>query len=118
MKQHLLRAIYCAAASAASAVAAASAGRPESGVPPTIVSKNAVISPGAKLGKGTMIFAQGNVGAARVGNFCLVQANGTVNAECDLGDFCRLDNNSVVLKGETVPDGTWVKPGVIFGEVR
>lgn len=85
---------------------------------PTVVSKNANVSPDAKLGKGTMVFAQGIVGASEVGNFCLVQPNGMVNAECKIGDYCRLDNNSVVLKGETVPEGVWIKPGVIFGESK
>lgn len=84
---------------------------------PTIISPDAVVSAKAKFGVGTMIFAQGNVGAATVGNFCLVQANGLVNAEATLGDFGRIDNGAIVLKGEQVPNGIWLKPGKIYGEV-
>ncbi len=84
---------------------------------PTIVSPNAIVSPKAKLGVGTMIFAQGNVGAATIGNFCLVQANGLVNAEAKAGDFSRIDNGAIVLKGEKTPEATWLKPGKIYGEV-
>lgn len=64
-----------------------------------------------------MIFAQANVGAAEVGNFCMVQANGLVNAEATLGDFGRVDNGAIILKGEHAPGGLWLKPGKIYGEV-
>ena len=84
---------------------------------PTIVSPNAIVSPKAKIGIGTMISAQANVAAAEVGNFCLVQANGLINAEAKVEDFCRIDNGAIVLKGEHVPKDTWLKPGKIFGEV-
>ncbi len=84
---------------------------------PTIISPAAIVSPKAKIGVGTMIFAQANVGAAKVGNFCLVQANGLVNAEATLDDFGRVDNGAIVLKGEHAPEGLWLKPGKIFGRV-
>jgi len=83
---------------------------------PTIVSPDAIVSAKAKIGVGTMIFAQANVGAATVGNFCLVQANGLINAEASLGDFGRIDNGAIVLKGEHAPEDTWLKPGKIYGE--
>ncbi len=84
---------------------------------PTIISPDAIVSQKAKIGIGTMIFAQANGAAAEVGNFCLVQVNGLVNAEVTVGDFCRIDNGAIVLKGEHMPDGTWLKPGKRYGEV-
>ena len=84
---------------------------------PTIISKDAIVSSKAKIGVGTMIFAQANVGAAEVGSFCLVQANGLVNAEATLGNFGRIDNGAIVLKGEKAPEGIWLKPGKIYGEI-
>ena len=84
---------------------------------PAIISRDAIVTSKAKIGVGTMVFAQANVGAAEVGNFCLVQANGLVNAETKIGDFCRIDNGAIVLKGETTPEGIWLKPGKIYGEV-
>jgi len=84
---------------------------------PSIISPDAIISSKAKIGVGTMIFSQANVGAAEVGNFCLVQATGLVNAEAKIGDFGRIDNGAVVLKGEHTPEDMWLKPGKIYGEV-
>jgi acetyltransferase-like isoleucine patch superfamily enzyme len=84
---------------------------------PTIISRDAIVSSKAKIGVGCMIFAQANVGAASVGNFCLVQANGLVNAEASLGDFSRIDSGAIVLKGERAPEDTWLKPGKILGDV-
>lgn len=84
---------------------------------PTIISRDAIVSSKAKIGVGSMIFAQANVGAAEVGNFCMVQANGLVNAEATLGDFGRVDNGAIILKGEHAPEGLWLKPGKIYGEV-
>lgn len=84
---------------------------------PTIISRDAIVSPKAKIGVGTMIFAHASVGAAEVGNFCLVQSNGLVNAEAKLGDFGRIDNGAIILKGEKSPEGIWLKPGKIYGEV-
>ena len=75
------------------------------------------MSPKAEIGLGTMIFSQGNVGTCRLVGYCLVQANAVVNAESSVGDYCRMDNGAIVLKGETVPEGTWLKPSVIFGDV-
>ena len=84
---------------------------------PTIISPDAIVSAKAKIGVGTMIFAQANVGAAKIGNFCLVQANGLINSEASLGDFGRIDNGAIVLKYENAPEGLWLKPGKIYGEV-
>lgn len=84
---------------------------------PTIISPDAIISSKAKIGVGSMIFPQANVAAAEVGNFCLVQATGLVNAAAKVGDFSRIDNGAVVLKGEQMPENTWLKPGKIFGNV-
>ncbi len=84
---------------------------------PTIISRDAIVSSKAKIGVGSMIFAQANVGAAEVGNFCLVQANGLVNAGAKLGNFSRIDSGAIVLKGEHAPEDTWLKPGKIYGEV-
>ena len=84
---------------------------------PSIISRDAIVSSKAKIGVGCMIFAQANVGAAEVGNFCLVQANGVVNAGAKLGNFGRVDNGAIILKGEQAPESLWLKPGKIYGEV-
>ena len=84
---------------------------------PTIISKNAIVSSKAKIGVGTMIFAKANIGAASVGNFCLVQTNGMVNSDASLGDFGRVDNGAIILKGEHAPAELWLKPGKVYGEV-
>jgi acetyltransferase-like isoleucine patch superfamily enzyme len=84
---------------------------------PTVISPDAIVSTKAQIGVGSMVFAQANVGAASIGNFCLVQANGVVNPEANVGNFCRIDNSAIVLKGENTPEEMWLKPGKIYGEV-
>lgn len=83
---------------------------------PSLVSPNAVISPQAKIGAGTVVLAQGNVGAAEVGKFCIITQNGLVNADAKLEDYSRVDNGGMVLKGVIVPELGWIRPGEIFGE--
>ena len=83
---------------------------------PSLVSPNAVISPQAKIGAGTVVLAQGNVGAAEVGKFCIITQNGLVNADAKLEDYSRVDNGGMVLKGVTVPELGWIRPGEIFGQ--
>ena len=85
---------------------------------PAIVSPDAIVSPKAKIGMGTMVFSQANVSAgAVIGDFAIVQSNALVNADAEIGDYCRLDSGAIVLKGGKVPEGEWIKPGEIFGEV-
>jgi len=83
---------------------------------PTIISPDAIVSPSARIGAGTMIYAQGNVGAADVGDFCLVQSNGLVHAGAQIAGFSRLDSGAIVLKDARVPEETWVRPGKVYGE--
>ena len=83
---------------------------------PTVISPDAIVSPKAVIGTGTMIFAQGNVGASTVGDFCIVEPNGLVNANAYVGSFSHLGSGAIVLKDMQVPEETWVKPGRVFGE--
>ncbi len=83
---------------------------------PTIISPDAIVSPKAVIGAGTMIFAQGNVGAATVGDFCLVEPNGLVNSGAEVGSFTHLGSGAIVLKETRVPEETWVRPGKVFEE--
>lgn len=81
---------------------------------PSLVSPNAVISPNAKIGAGTVVMAQGNVGAAEVGSFCIITPNGLINADATVGNYSRVDSGGMVLKNVTVPELTWIKPGQIY----
>lgn len=83
---------------------------------PTIISPDAIVSPKAVIGTGTMIFAQGNVGASTVGDFCIVEPNGLVNANAYVGSFSHLDSGAIILKDTEVPEETWVRPGKVYGE--
>jgi acetyltransferase-like isoleucine patch superfamily enzyme len=83
---------------------------------PTIISPGAIVSPKAIIGMGSMVFAQGNVGAATVGEFCIVEPNGLINANVLVGSFSHLDSGAIVLKDTEVPEDTWVRPGKVFGE--
>ncbi len=83
---------------------------------PTIISPDAIVSPKAVIGKGSMVFAQGNVGAAMVGEFCVVESNGLINSDARVGRFSHLGSGAIVLKNVEVPEETWVRPGKVFGE--
>lgn len=83
---------------------------------PSIISPDAIVSAKARIGVGSMVFAQANIGPATVGNFCLIQTNGLVNAGAKLGNFNRIDNGAIVLKGENTPEDMWLKPGKIYGD--
>lgn len=82
---------------------------------PTLVSPAAVVSPMAEIGEGTFVYPQGNIGAAKVGAFCIITPNGLVNAEAVVGDYSRIDNGAVVRKGAKVPEGTWAQIGEVVG---
>lgn len=81
---------------------------------PSLVSPNAIISHKAKIGIGTVVLPQGNVGAAQVGKFCIIEPNGLVNADAKVGNYSRIDSNGILLKGAKTPELIWIKPGQIY----
>ena len=85
---------------------------------PTIVSPDAIVSPKAVIGVGSMICSQGIVESATVGDFCLIQSKAVINSGANVESFSRLDSGAITLKNTRVPKGTWLKSGTVFGDIK
>ncbi len=81
---------------------------------PSLVAPSAFISSHAKIGIGTVVMPQTNLGAVDVGSFCIVAAGCTIGSGVELGDYTRVDSGAIVPKGEDVPKGTWIRSGEIY----
>ncbi len=81
---------------------------------PSLVAPSAFISAHAKIGEGTVVMPQTNLGAVKVRDFCIVAAGSTIGSGVEIGSFARVDNGAIVPKGEDVPDGTWIRSGEIY----
>ena len=86
---------------------------------PTIISPDAIVSPKAVIGMGSMIFSSGNVGSdAVIGEFAMVQASGVVQTKAVVGAYCRIDSGAIVEEEAIVPEGQWLKHGDYFERSR
>ncbi len=81
---------------------------------PSLVAPSAYISSNARIGEGSVIMPQTNLGAVDVNDYCIVAAGCTIGSGVKLGDYSRVDSGAIVPKGEDVPEGTWVKSGEIY----
>lgn len=90
---------------------------------PAIVHTSAVISPSAKLLKGTVVMANATVNsAAIVGEHCIINTGSTVEHDCVLGNFVHLSPNAalagnvIVGEGSHIGIGAVVIPGIKIGK--
>ena len=81
---------------------------------PSLVAPSAFISSNAKIGEGTVIMPQTNLGAVVVRSFCIVSSGSTIGSGVEIGDYSRIDSGAIVPKGDDVPEGTWVRSGEIY----
>lgn len=82
---------------------------------PTIISPDAVVSPKAVIGMGSMIFSSGNVGSDTViGEYAMVQAGGVVQAKAVVGAYSRIDSGAIVAERAVVPEGLWLRYGEYY----
>ncbi len=81
---------------------------------PSLVAPSAFISSHAKIGEGSVVMPQTNLGAVDVKSFCIVAAGCTIGSGVALGDYTRVDSGAIVPKGEEVPEGTWIRSGEIY----
>ena len=81
----------------------------------TLVSKNAFISPSAKIGIGTIIepFAVVSTGSV-VGNGVFICAGAIINHNSSIGDGCHIDVNSTVSAISIVPACIKVNAGTVW----
>lgn len=83
----------------------------------------AIISPHAKIGKGSVIMHGAIVQSeAIIGDHCIVNTGATIDHECIIGDFVHISPNAslcgnvVVGEGSQVGVGAVVVPGVRIGK--
>lgn len=83
---------------------------------PNLIAHGANVSPAAKLGKGIVIMSGATVGEAEIEDYALLEGNSFVGRDAVLKKFARLDVGAMVPKGYSVPEGTWLKNGEVFGK--
>jgi acetyltransferase-like isoleucine patch superfamily enzyme len=83
------------------------------------VHATAEVSPRASIGEGASIWHQAQVreGAA-IGPGCIIGKGVYVGADVSIGKNCKVQNYSCVYEGNTLEDGVFVGPEVVFTNDR
>lgn len=82
---------------------------------PSLVSPFANVSSKAAIGEGVVIFPQCTVNDSDIGDFCIFDTNTLVNSGAHVGAYTRVDCGGIILKRTSVPSGTWIRSGEIYG---
>lgn len=73
---------------------------------------SAIVSPTAKIGKGTVVMAGAVINAdAVIGKHCIVNTGATVDHDCVIEDYCHIAPGTHVSGATHVGEGTWVGVG-------
>jgi sugar O-acyltransferase (sialic acid O-acetyltransferase NeuD family) len=78
----------------------------------TIIHPDATVSPHARVGSGSVVFAQAVVNAcATVGAGVIVNTGSVVEHDCVVGDFSHISPNAVLAGGVRLQEQCWVGAG-------
>lgn len=83
---------------------------------PKLISPRAFISSGAKIGEGTVVMAQANLGSVDIGKFCIIAPSSTINSDSVIKDYARVDSGAIIAREEVLQENTWVKSGEIYSK--
>ncbi|HUO09590.1 MAG TPA: acetyltransferase [Phycisphaerae bacterium] len=90
---------------------------------PVLIHPNAVVSPSAQIGDGTVILAGAVIGPhAKIGELCIVNTHATVDHDCELGDCVHVGPGTTITGGVTIGNGALIGagatiiPGLIVGD--
>ena len=79
---------------------------------PTIIHPSAVVSPMARLGVGSVVFAGAVIQVdCDLGHACIVNTNASVDHDCQLDDGVHLCPGTAVAGSVTLGEGAWVGIG-------
>jgi sugar O-acyltransferase (sialic acid O-acetyltransferase NeuD family) len=78
----------------------------------TAIHPTAIVSPTAKIGKGTVIMAGAVINAdAVIGEHCIINTGATVDHDCVIGDYCHIAPGVNISGATNIGSGTWVGVG-------
>ena len=78
----------------------------------TAVHPSAVVSPTAKIGKGTVVMAGAVINAdVVIGDHCIINTGATVDHDCIIGDYCHIAPGVNISGTTNIGSGTWVGVG-------
>lgn len=76
------------------------------------VHPNAVISPSATIGEGTVVMAGVVINAGVViGEHCIINTGATIDHDCVIGDFCHIAPGAHICGSTRIGEGTWIGVG-------
>lgn len=78
------------------------------------VHQNAIISPTATIGEGSVIMHGAIIQAdARIGRHCIINTGASVDHECCIEDFVHISPHSTLCGNVSVGEGSWIGAGTI-----
>ena len=81
---------------------------------PKLISPSATISPNAKIEDGTAIHPQCTIGAAEIGEFCIISQNSSINSNVVIHAYTHIGSGGIIEKGAVLPEKTVIKAGEII----
>lgn len=81
---------------------------------PKLISQSAVISPNAEIGDGTAVLAQATIGAAEIGEFCIISQNSSINSDVIVNSYSHVGSGGIIERGSVLAEKTVVKTGEVI----
>lgn len=77
-----------------------------------VIHQQAVVSPTADLGEGSVVMAGAVINAeAHIGKHCIVNTGASIDHECQIGDYAHISPHATLCGNVSVGEGTWVGAG-------
>lgn len=78
----------------------------------TAIHPSAIVSPSAKIGKGTVVMAGAVINSdAVIGKHCIINTGATIDHDCVVEDYCHIAPGVNISGATRIGTGTWVGVG-------